>query len=307
MSQVKKKNSISFALSPTIRAGKGFEYVFVGKSDTLSRLEWQLLPAFGFSASADINVLSQLHASINSSFFLPLKVGKMYDLDFENERNRNILTKFSEHENYLKQSFNFYASLGWTMPLVEYMLKGKKYKIMIEPTIGLYYYTTTWTARNGYAKYSTSKKSIYIYADEHHTFNGEVAQYTQKFLLPNIGLLFKYKLPKYWTITTSIQLCPQVIALCKDTHSVSQVDYYDIFRKKGFSLHFDLYTEKKFANNFGLFFSSNSSMILSYSGYTIAIDYKKKKVNKSVIGTSGTALYAFDFNFGIIIYISTKR
>ncbi|WP_024467091.1 omptin family outer membrane protease [Treponema pedis] len=301
--EILKKSPISFAIgiAPKLEIGSGFEYVFKNYNEVLSKLIWPLLPASGFQATTEIYIGNGFHTVFNAVFSIPHSTGKMRDYDFLNHTKKDVLTHFSMHKCILEQGKELGFTVGWIMPLAEYFQNGNKIKIYAEPCIGLRYYSHTWLAFDGYLQYSNANSELTPETPK-VLWKGNAAQYRQDLVLPNIGILFKFDLPKKWQIKTAVQVCPQVLGLCEDNHFGRNIVFYDIFHKKGFSLHINFFAEKKLNNVLGVFFSTDCSAITSYNGISIA----RKSSNKNILsasqeGSSGTAFYTAVFSVGMMI------
>ena len=301
---VSEKTLFSFGVgfAPKIQIGTGVEYVFQDYDYVLSKLVWPLLPSAGFQAYAELYSKSGFHAVFTASFSLQHMTGKTADYDFTNNADKKMLTKFSLHHCMLEYGRQYCFSAGWIMPLIEYFRSGEKIKIYAEPCIGVRYYAHMWTAADGYLQYSGSDTESVFPDTPKINFKGKAAQYTQTLILPNIGILFKFDLPKKWNIKTAVQLCPQTVGLCEDIHFGRDIIFYDIFNLKGFSFHLDFFAEKKLNTVLSAFFSIDCGTAVSYNGMT----FVRSTLTKRIISiaheeASGTALYTADLSLGFLL------
>ncbi len=304
-----KKNFflIHTSIAPNLCIGSGFEYVFQEYNDILSRLDWPFLPAAGISANAELYVIDKFHIAFNASFSLPHRTGKMQDRDFTNKTDKTIITHFSEHTCTLEKGLEWCAFAGWMGLLAEYTNWGNRIAIYAEPCIGVRYYFHRWTASDGYLQYA--KNGNAVTADSPKiVYKGKAASYSQKFILPNIGILFKFDLPKKWYIKNLLQVCPQVLADCNDIHYGRDRTFNDIFNDRGFSFHFNFYVEKNVKKTLSVFLSADYTSVVSYTGLSLVKRTSTGQISSaSPEGSAGTSLYAFNFKMGIVLKFGYEK
>lgn len=294
--------SFNLGFNTKLHTGVAYEYVFDIAGDMVSRLEWQSLPTITIGGTIEFLLKNGFHTAFSADFYFPKKVGKMSDKDFLHIKERPLLIKFSEHDNFLSNGMYFDFIIGWKKILFEN--NSKNIKIYIEPVIGLNYFFNKWQASDGYIQYADISKSIQEVSGKTPKifWKGKAVSYKQKILLPNIGLFFTLNLPKTWSITTGLQLSSQVLAACKDTHHARNLIFYDIFYEKGFSLYLKLRAEKVVKKRLIFFISLNYDNVISYNGETVQYNMILKKPElKTVKGTSGTAFYNAGISTGFYI------
>lgn len=288
--------SIGLGVTAKLQAGAGYEYVFNRSGSVLSRLEWQTLPAQAFGLNTELYCAGGWHLFFSADFFLPLHSGRMTDKDFMGA----ILTQFSEHKNYLKSGMQYNLTLGILRPLTE--KRPNRVTISAEPLIGVMYFFHRWDAADGYTQYAYNTEVTE--ATPKTVWHGKAASYTQKILLPTVGILFKFDLPKQWEIKTAFQICPQVLAAAEDLHYGKNTAFYDEFSKKGFSLHFNLYAEKKLTDVLHFFAAAGYTTAVSYNGKTTAYNMQTGEAESaSGYGAAGTALHIGNIGAGLIFRI----
>lgn len=300
---------LSFPITPSLQVGYGYEYVFDTESNTkknrlLSQLDWPLLPALNWGFASNISIY-KFNICFSTKFAIPSNTGNMRDIDFFNDNAPKMLTHLSMHKAFLKKQEQYNATIGWLFTLPT-KAPEKNIKIFIEPNIGFRYFLHKWLATDGYTQYSPYPYNTPVTDKTPKVpVKGNVVEYTQKIFMPNIGFLLKMELPKNWIIKSQIQFWPQALATCTDNHFDRQTIFIDVFRKKGFSLNFAFFVEKKINRFLVFFFSAEATTIKSVNGKTII---KKAGLEPGILpeGASGTALYAGDFSFGISFKIDNK-
>lgn len=299
--------SVHTSIAPNVRIGSGFEYVFQEYNDVLSRLDWQFLPAAGISANAELYVFDTFHIGLNTSFFLPHRTGKMRDSDFMNNTDKTMLTRFSEHICMLEQGLECWAFAGWMLPLAEYTSKGNAITIYTEPCIGVRYYVHRWLASDGYLQYAENGNAVTSDVPK-IAYKGKAATYSQKFILPNVGILFKFNLPKKWYIKNLLQVCPQVLGDCKDIHHGRDITFNDIFNDRGFSFHLNFYVEKNVTKPVSIFLSVDYTSVISYNGLTLMKKTSTGEILKVLPeGAAGTSLYVLNFGIGVVLKFGSVK
>lgn len=304
------ENSFNFSISPSLIVGSGFEYAF--KIDSLkSKLDWPLLPAGGITANAELSLKKGLYFSFFSSFIIPTYSGQMFDYDYLNYSDPSMLTKFSEHKSYIRQGTDLSFSLAWLRPLVVYKTStNKKIKIHCGPSLSVRYILNAWDAVDGYTKYppDTNPPSPVLPDTPTISVAGLGISYKQTFILPNIGVLFRFELPREWKIDLSTQLCPSAIGLAEDFHYKKEhggLKFVDVFKKKNLSFYLYLSAEKRLSKHFSFFSSIDYTSITAYHGklFTYYLESGLLKSSSST-GSVGAALYQARINLGIKIRIS---
>nr|WP_303932564.1 omptin family outer membrane protease [Treponema denticola] len=304
------ENSFNFSISPSLIVGSGFEYAF--KIDSLkSKLDWPLLPAGGITANAELSLKKGLYFSFFSSFIIPAYSGQMFDYDYLNYSDPLMLTKFSEHKSYIRQGTDLSFSLAWVRPLVVYKTStNKKIKIHCGPSLSVRYILNAWDAVDGYTKYppDTNPPSPVLPDTPTISVAGLGIRYKQSFILPSVGVLFRFELPREWKIDLSTQLCPSVIGFAEDFHYKREdggLKFVDVFKKKNLSFYLYLSAEKKLSKYFSFFSSVDYTSITAYHGklFTYYLESGLLKSSSST-GSVGAALYHARINLGIKICIS---
>lgn len=300
----------NFSISPSLIVGSGFEYAF--KIDSLkSKLDWPLLPAGGITANAELSLKKGLYFSFFSSFIIPAYSGQIFDYDYLNYSDLSMLTKFSEHKSYIRQGTDLSFSLAWVRPLVVYKTStNKKIKIHCGPSLSVRYILNVWEAVDGYTKYppDTNPPSPVLPDTPTIPVAGLGIRYKQSFIMPSVGVLFRFELPRDWKIDLSTQLCPSVIGFAEDFHykkADGGLKFVDVFKKKNLSFYLYLSAEKKLSKYFSFFSSLDYTSITAYHGklFTYYLESGLLKSSSST-GSVGAALYQARVNLGIKIRIS---
>ena len=299
----------NFSISPSLIVGSGFEYAF--KIDSLkSKLDWPLLPAGGITANAELSLKKGLYFSFFSSFIIPAYSGQIFDYDYLNYSDLSMLTKFSEHKSYIRQGTDLSFSLAWVRPLVVYKTStNKKIKIHCGPSLSVRYILNVWEAVDGYTKYppDTNPPSPVLPDTPTIPVAGLGIRYKQSFIMPSVGVLFRFELPRDWKIDLSTQLCPSVIGFAEDFHykkADGGLKFVDVFKKKNLSFYLYLSAEKRLSKHFSFFSSIDYTSITAYHGKLFAY-YLKSGILKSSssTGSVGAALYSTRINLGFIFHI----
>lgn len=299
----------NFSAAPVLMAGTGFEYVL--KYDvTKSRLDWPLLPAGGLTAGTEFKLKNGFYLSFVSSFIIPSYSGRMFDHDYENDTVPDMLTRFSEHKAYIKKGLDLILNLGFMKPLVVYKTSSdKKIKIDCSPSIGIRYIINSWDAVDGYIKYppDTYPPSPVLPDTPIIPMTGLGISYKQTFLLPGIGLLFRFNLPRYWKIDLSTHLCPNALGFAEDLHYMRGVEglkFVDVFKKKNLSFYLYFSAEKRLSKFFSLFSSVDYTSITAYNGKTFIYFLESGLLkSSSATGAAGASLHYTRINIGIIFHL----
>ena len=305
------KTLFSFSVSPSLIAGSGFEYVFSTDSHIRSKLDWPLLPAGGLTADTEFKLKNGLYFSFISSFIIPAYSGQIFDYDYLNPYDSSMLTHFSEHKAYVKKGLDLNLNIGFMKLLVEYKTSSnKKIRVSCAPSIGIRYILNAWDAVDGYTKYppDTNPPSPVLPDTPTISVAGLGISYKQSFILPSVGVLFRFELPREWKIDLSTQLCPSVIGLAEDFHYKRKdggLKFVDVFKKKNLSFYLYLSAEKKLSKYFSFFSSLDYTSITAYHGklFTYYLESGLLKSSSST-GSVGAALYQARVNLGIKIRIS---
>ena len=301
-----KSFSIGLGITSTLQLGAGYEYVFDKSGSVKSLLEWQTLPAQSLGIQAELYAAGGLHTLFSADFFIPLKSGKMTDKDFTLSAHMPLLTQYSEHQNRLKNGMHYNVTVGWIRPLIEYTVnKTDRIKISAEPLIGITYLYHQWEASEGYTQYAHNANPPQTEVTDKtpkEAWSGKAARYTQKILLPNIGLLFQFELPQKWELKTAVQVCPQILAVTEDIHYGRSIVFYDAFAKNGFSFHLHFYAERNIAGLFNFFAAVDYTSVVSYSGQTAVYNLQTEKLeNMSGYGAAGTSFHMGGIRIGLIL------
>ena len=238
------KTLFSFSVSPSLIAGSGFEYVFSTDSHIRSKLDWPLLPAGGLTADTEFKLKNGLYFSFISSFIIPAYSGQIFDYDYLNPYDSSMLTHFSEHKAYVKKGLDLNLNIGFMKLLVEYKTPSdKKIRVSCAPSIGIRYILNAWDAMDGYTKYppDTNPPSPVLPDTPTIPVAGLGISYKQSFILPSVGVLFRFELPREWKIDLSTQLCPSAIGLAEDFHYKREdggLKFVDVFKKKNLIVEF---------------------------------------------------------------------
>lgn len=302
--------SFNLSVSPSLIAGSGFEYVFRSDSLIKSKLDWPILPAGGLTACTEFKLKNGFYLSFFSSFIIPSYSGKMFDYDYLNPYDPSMLTKFSEHKAYIKKGLDLSLNLGFMKPLVVYKTySDKKIKIYCSPSIGIRYILNSWDAVDGYRKYppDTNPPSPVLPDTPITPMTGLGIRYSQTFILPSIGILFRFELPRYWKIDLSTQLCPNALGFAEDFHYMRGVEglkFVDVFKKKNLSFYLYLSAEKKLSKFFSFFSSVDYTSITAYNGKSFVYFLKSGLLKEvSASGSAGASLHYARINLGFIFYI----
>lgn len=304
------KTSFSFSVSPSLIAGSGFEYVFSTDSHIRSKLDWPLLPAGGLTADTEFKLKNGLYFSFVSSFIIPAYSGQIFDYDYLNPYDSSMLTHFSEHKAYVKKGLDLNLNIGFMKLLVEYKTSSnKKIRVSCAPSIGIRYILNAWDAVDGYTKYppDTNPPSPVLPDTPTIPVAGLGISYKQSFILPSVGVLFRFELPREWKIDLSTQLCPSAIGLAEDFHYKREdggLKFVDVFTKKNLSFYLYLSAEKRLSKHFSFSSSIDYTSITAYHGKLFAY-YLKSGILKSSssTGSVGAALYSTRINLGFIFHI----
>ena len=304
------KTSFSFSVSPSLIAGSGFEYVFSTDSHIRSKLDWPLLPAGGLTADTEFKLKNGLFFSFISSFIIPAYSGQIFDYDYLNPYDSSMLTHFSEHKAYVKKGLDLNLNIGFMKLLVEYKTSSnKKIRVSCAPSIGIRYILNAWDAVDGYTKYppDTNPPSPVLPDTPTIPVAGLGISYKQSFILPSVGVLFRFELPREWKIDLSTQLCPSVIGFAEDFHYKREeggLKFVDVFKKKNLSFYLYLSAEKRLSKHFSFFSSVDYISITAYHGKLFAY-YLKSGILKSSssTGSVGAALYSTRINLGFTFHI----
>ena len=304
------KTSFSFSVSPSLIAGSGFEYVFSTDSHIRSKLDWPLLPAGGLTADTEFKLKNGLYFSFISSFIIPAYSGQIFDYDYLNPYDSSMLTHFSEHKAYVKKGLDLNLNIGFMKLLVEYKTSSnKKIRVSCAPSIGIRYILNAWDAMDGYTKYppDTNPPSPVLPDTPTISVAGLGISYKQSFILPSVGVLFRFELPRDWKIDLSTQLCPSVIGFAEDFHYKREdggLKFVDVFKKKNLSFYLYLSAEKRLSKHFSFFSSVDYISITAYHGKLFTY-YLKSGILKSSssTGSVGAALYSTRINLGFIFHI----
>lgn len=303
------KTSFSFSVSTSLIVGSGFEYVL--KYDIIrSRLDWPLLPAGGLTADTEFKFKNGFYFSFVSSFLIPAYSGRMFDYDYLNPYDFSMLTHFSKHKAYIKKGIDLSFNLGFMKPLIVYKTStNKQIKIDCSPSIGIRYILNVWEAVDGYVKYppDTEPPSPVLPDTPIIPMTGVGVSYKQSFILPGIGVLFRFELPRDWKIDLSTQLCPNVIGFAEDFHYKREdggLKFIDVFKKKNLSFYLYLSAEKKLSKYFSFFSSVDYTSITSYNGKSFVYFLESGLLkNSSATGAAGASLYYTRINLGFIFHI----
>lgn len=304
------KTLFSFSVSPSLIAGSGFEYVFSTDSHIRSKLDWPLLPAGGLTADTEFKLKNGLYFSFISSFIIPAYSGQIFDYDYLNPYDSSMLTHFSEHKAYVKKGLDLNLNIGFMKLLVEYKTPSdKKIRISCAPSIGIRYILNAWDAVDGYTKYppDTNPPSPVLPDTPTISVAGLGISYKQSFILPSVGVLFRFELPREWKIDLSTQLCPSAIGFAEDFHYKREdggLKFVDVFTKKNLSFYLYLSAEKRLSKHFSFFSSIDYTSITAYNGKLFAYYLKSGILNSSSsTGSVGSALYSTRINLGFIFHI----
>lgn len=300
------KTSFSFSASPSLIAGSGFEYV-LEYDVTKSRLDWPLLPAGGLAANAEFKLKKGLYLSFFSSFIIPSYSGQMFDYDYLNSSDPSMLTHFSEHKSYIRQGMDFSFNLGWVKPIIVYKTSAnKKIKIHCGPSLGIRYILNSWAAIDGYLKYppNTNPPSPVLPDTPIVPQSGIGVTYKQSFILPSIGILFRFELPEEWKLDLFTQLCSNPLGEAEDIHYKRSLKFKDIFKTKSFSFYLYFSTEKRFSKYFSFFSSIDYTAIVAYNGKTFQYQVSSFGnpdilLNTYNTGSAGSVLHSAHLNLGI--------
>lgn len=292
--------SFDFSAGTSLILGSGFEYVFWKNGAVKSRLNWPLLPAGAFSIKTDIMIDNGIHASFFSSFTIPSYSGTMKDQDYANEYRPDMLTHFSAHNSFLKKGLDLGFNLGWMKPLIsDEDYQNKKFKVNMEPSLGVRYIVNSWDAVDGYIQYPDDSLSPVLPDTPIIRVEGLGIRYTQKFLLTSIGIFFKFELPKKWNLNLFTQISPEVIGTGEDFHYNRDLKFLDVFEKHEVSFYLYFSAEKRLSNIFFLFSSIDYTAIIANHGETYTY-FLESGILKSgtPMGGSGASLHSFRLNLG---------
>lgn len=310
ISSEEEKHSFSFSASPSLIAGSGFEYVFRSDSRIKSKLDWPLLPAGGLTVNSELKFNTGFYISFVSSFIIPSYSGRMFDYDYLNPDDSSMLTHFSEHKTYIKNGLDLSLNIGLIKPLIIYQkYSNEELKIYCSPSIGIRYIFNLWDALDGYFKYpnDTAAYTPVLPDTPIVPIEGIVIRYKQSFVLPGIGLLFRFELPRYWKIDLSTQLCPNAVGFAEDFHYGREsggLKFVDVFKKKNLSFYLYISAEKRFSKSFSFFVSGDYTSITAYNGKTSIYLMKTGLLDDvSATGTAGSALHCTRINLGLIFHI----
>ena len=266
--------------------------------------------AGGLTADTEFKLKNGLYFSFISSFIIPAYSGQIFDYDYLNPYDSSMLTHFSEHKAYVKKGLDLNLNIGFMKLLVEYKTPSdKKIRISCAPSIGIRYILNAWDAVDGYTKYppDTNPPSPVLPDTPTISVAGLGISYKQSFILPSVGVLFRFELPREWKIDLSTQLCPSAIGFAEDFHYKREdggLKFVDVFTKKNLSFYLYLSAEKRLSKHFSFFSSIDYTSITAYNGKLFAY-YLKSGILKSSssTGSVGSALYSTRINLGFIFHI----
>lgn len=304
-----EQTAFHLSTSPGIIIGSGFEYV-LKYGLTKSRLDWPLLPVGSITANTEFKLKNGFYISFFSSFMIPAYSGQMFDRDYLNPSSPYMLTKFSEHKSYIKQGVDLGFNLGWIKSLVSYTTSAnKKLKIYCGPSLNVRYILNSWDAVDGYVKYppETNPPSPVLPDTPTIPMTGVGVSYKQSFILPGIGILFMFELPRYWKIDLAMHLCPNALGVAEDFHYMREnggLRFVDTFENKNVSFYLYLSAKKRLSKYFSFMSSVDFTSITAYNGKTFVYFLKSGLLKEEAsTGSAGAALHYSRINFGIMLHI----
>ncbi|MDE5898080.1 MAG: omptin family outer membrane protease [Treponemataceae bacterium] len=156
----------------------------------ISELDWQLLPAFYLSASAELHYKA-FDFSMHAGGFLPGRSGFMEDSDWlALDDVKNI---YSISENSISRSFFFGTEAAWNAPVARWL--------RIRPSFGLECIQLSFSAENGYGWYGDADHSA---TGQNVAWDSGNAQFFDKGRL--YGITYTYGALFTWTGVSAVFL-----------------------------------------------------------------------------------------------------
>lgn len=300
------KNFFNFTIEPLFgtRIGRFGEQVYSKNSKTgeqykLSELFYNFSPALYTGFKTDFK-FSNFHLLVGTKIFFPLRSGKMGDSDWCQDAgygtgNTSLKTNYSEHENYLKTSFNLDAAIKYDFHPTDWMT--------LSPVISLLYEQITFSAKNGTCWYgnklnSSDNDNYYFYSYEdtsHRTISncyGEIVQLRRKDFYTWIGLdaLFTTQ-DLRWNFFCGIYIAPYIYTHGEDDHYMRDFYYIDTTASLFYAGKTETFVKYNFSNTKSIKLSSSFLFTGSMKGTEIYKNSRNAPYQKGSGTIGATSMY----------------
>jgi outer membrane protease len=214
--------SLSISVDSGLIFGMLYEYVFVdnendGKyNDTLSRLDWQLIPLVYTGFSLDAELFKSFTIGLGGWVGIPAVVGYMEDRDWGTLAlgYTGILESYSHHTNYLYNAFFADINLGYNIVKTD--------SLVCIPLLGFNYKHFFMSGRDGYQEVPPGSPP--------NPLSGELITYEQNYYIVYIGVKTFFAPLPWLSIQLFAAYSPIVFGFNVDKHLHPSVraDYIDI-------------------------------------------------------------------------------
>jgi outer membrane protease len=216
-----------FSLIPQAGIVDGISRELVYRSSSseflLSELRWAIDPLFylGLSirfAPEDPFFKWGFFAELNFKSGIPAQTGIMEDRDWmglNSLGNTDVLSHFSQHENYTNRAFWLDLRTGLSFPLSEDSL--------LRPFLALSYMHFQWKAHNGYIQYADKISGLgdvfkpWDPSIPKDPISGVVVSYSQNWFIAGPGLGVDFSQDRFY-IAFSFMVSPLVFCFSEDNH-----------------------------------------------------------------------------------------
>lgn len=309
------KNLFNFTIEPIFgaRIGHFGEQVFskntqTGETYKLSELIYEFDPALYTGFNTDFKV-SNFHLLLGTKIFFPMRSGKMSDSDWCQDAgyqtgNTSLKTNYSEHENYLKSSFNFDAAIKYDFHPTSWLT--------LSPAISLLYEQITFSTRNGTCWYgnkltSSSSYSYYSYDDvPNRTVSkgyGEIVQLRRKDIYTWIGLDALFTTSDLrWNFFCGIYIAPYIYTHGEDDHYMRDLYYIDTTASLFYAGKTEIFVKYNFSNTKSIKLSSSFLFTGSMKGTEIYKNSRNAPYQKGSGTIGATSMYVDIQLSGLFIF-----
>jgi outer membrane protease len=274
-----------FSVSPVtgFLSGQAEEIVYKNeRSDAyLSELLWDIKPLVYSGLVLDVSRKKRpgFFYSLSLKFGFPMTAGIVEDRDWL-AWNGN-LSHYSRHDSNIDEAWFHDFLGGLSLPFGS--------RVLTKPFLGLSYTRLKWIASGGYTKYGKWKNNSYLPledSDQENPQSGEIASYTQEWLVLLFGVSLSYAFHPRFSAGLSLRLSPLLYFTGVDEHHKRDMQYNDYILG-------GLYLEPggEFVFNFNKWFSAGLYVSWRYikgKPHGVSFGFDQQAQNQQNSGTGAT-------------------
>ena len=305
------REHVSFSVALRLNVGEHREEVFT-KKRLLSVLHWPVLPTVAFNLGLDFYA-NYFHFSNEADIGFPAIAGDMKDEDYTDAKQQKI-TLFSKHITDIKHHYSIRSFIGIPIPCHSSLIgEEKRFSLVLEPGIGIYFSYMNWHAREGYLQYR-EKIDTFSNAkgDDSHfwkpswpkvAYNGGGITYIKKTIIPFMQFDIKLNVNQRWIFLSGLMFSPFLFAYSTDIHFDRKTFYVDNFSPTSFAFEVKTHVEWKIIRSCSVFGTFTYFMNYSKNGQTNVFNLHDEKIKASFQrGSAGITSHVGSFVLGSKFY-----